>query len=225
MKVAGQWRYVYRAIDQSGQVIDVFVSTRRDANAAHQFFEHGIATTKITPVEVVTDLAATYPVVLEELLPAAWHRTEQYANNRVEADHGGLKSRLRPMRGFQTGPQRQDRDRRACLCPESSPRPLRAGGRGAGDPAAGGRVRRAGLGDLILLEVGASACRGSTQCNTAPDRALLPGHRQKARLQSPPSPPPTVRGRRLAPDHLAGLNSYIATSGRAMAIAGRVSSD
>src|SRR6266487_7157438 len=67
VKVAGRWRYVYRAIDQSGQVIDVFVSTRRDANAAHQFFEHGIATTKITPVEVVTDLAATYPVVLEEL--------------------------------------------------------------------------------------------------------------------------------------------------------------
>jgi transposase, IS6 family len=51
-------------------------------------------------VEVVTDRAATYPMVLEELLPAAWHRTEQYANNRVEADHGRLKARLRPMRGL-----------------------------------------------------------------------------------------------------------------------------
>jgi hypothetical protein len=40
------------------------------------------------PGEVVTDRAATYPMVLEELLPAAWHRTDQYANNRVEADHG-----------------------------------------------------------------------------------------------------------------------------------------
>ena len=46
------------------------------------------------------DRAAIYPVLLEELLPAAWHRTEQYANNRVEADHGRLKSRLRPMRGL-----------------------------------------------------------------------------------------------------------------------------
>jgi hypothetical protein len=52
------------------------------------------------PVEVTTDRAATYPVVLEDLLPAAWHRTEQHANNRVEADHGRLKARLRPMRGL-----------------------------------------------------------------------------------------------------------------------------
>jgi transposase, IS6 family len=51
-------------------------------------------------VEVVTDRAATYAVVLDELLPAAWHRTERYANSRVEADHGRLKARLRPMRGL-----------------------------------------------------------------------------------------------------------------------------
>ena len=49
-----------------------------------------------------------YPAVLEELLPAAWHRTEQYANNRVECDHGRLKARLRPMRGL-----KQDRSRSA----------------------------------------------------------------------------------------------------------------
>jgi transposase-like protein len=100
VKVAGQWRYVYRAIDQFGQVIDVLVSRRRDANAARRFFERAIATTKVDPVEVVTDRAATYPVVLDELLPAAWHRIEQYANNRVECDHGRLKARLRPMRGL-----------------------------------------------------------------------------------------------------------------------------
>jgi transposase-like protein len=52
------------------------------------------------PVEVVTDPAPTYPAVLEELLPAAWHPAGQYANNRVEADHGRLKARLRPMRGL-----------------------------------------------------------------------------------------------------------------------------
>jgi transposase-like protein len=99
VKVAGRWRYVYRAIDQFGQVIDVFVSPRRDANAARQFFERAIRTTT-RPVEVVTDRAPTYPVVPEELLPAAWHRTDQYANNRVEADHGRLKARLRSMRGL-----------------------------------------------------------------------------------------------------------------------------
>jgi transposase, IS6 family len=41
-----------------------------------------------------------YPAVLEELVPAAWHRTDRYANNLVEADHGRLKARLRPMRGL-----------------------------------------------------------------------------------------------------------------------------
>jgi transposase-like protein len=100
VKVAGKWRYVYRAIDQNGQVIDVFVSPRRDGRAARRFFEQAIGTTKITPSEVVTDQAAAYPTVLEELLPAAWHRTDQYANNRIEADHGRLKARLRPMRGL-----------------------------------------------------------------------------------------------------------------------------
>jgi transposase-like protein len=100
VKVAGRWRYVSRAIDQSGQVIDVFVSPRRDGIAARRFFERAIGTTKIMPSEVVTDLTPTYRVVLEELLPTAWHRTDRYANNRIEADHGRLKARLRPMRGL-----------------------------------------------------------------------------------------------------------------------------
>jgi transposase-like protein len=55
---------------------------------------------RVAPVEVVTDHAPVYPAVLEELLPAAWHRTDRYANNRVEGDHGRLKARLRPMRGL-----------------------------------------------------------------------------------------------------------------------------
>jgi IS6 family transposase len=110
VRVAGRWRYVYRRVDQSGQVIDVFVSARRDAKAAHRFFERAIGTTAIIPVEVVTDQAAAYPAVLGELLPAAWHRAEQYANNRVEGDHGRLKARLRPMRGL-----KQDRRARMVI--------------------------------------------------------------------------------------------------------------
>jgi transposase-like protein len=50
VKVAGRWHYVYRAIDQFGQVIDVFVSSRRDTKAAHRFFEQAIGTTKISPL-------------------------------------------------------------------------------------------------------------------------------------------------------------------------------
>jgi transposase-like protein len=93
--VAGRWHYVYRAINQFGQVIDVFVSSQRDAKAARRFFEQAISTTKVTPVEVVTDKAATYPIALDELLPAAWHRTDQYANNRVEAVLPGTVWKLR----------------------------------------------------------------------------------------------------------------------------------
>ena len=51
---------------------------------------------------VTTDKAAVYPRVLDELAPGAWHCTEAYANNRMEADHGQLKRRLRPMRGLKT---------------------------------------------------------------------------------------------------------------------------
>jgi transposase-like protein len=110
VKVAGRWRYVYRAIDQFGQVIDVFVSPRREVKAARRFFERAIGTTKRAPVEVITDKAAAYPAMLEELLPGAWHRTDRYANNHIEADHGRLKARLRPMRGL-----KQDRSARVVI--------------------------------------------------------------------------------------------------------------
>src|SRR5512132_2019099 len=84
--------------------------TRLLAEAARRFFERAITTTKITPVEVVTDKAATYPTALGELLPAAWHRTDQYANNYIEADHGRLKARLGPMRGL-----KQDRSAKVVI--------------------------------------------------------------------------------------------------------------
>lgn len=57
---------------------------------------------KVTPSQVVTDAAVIYPGVLDELIPSAWHHLERYANNPIEADHGGLKHRLKPMRGLRT---------------------------------------------------------------------------------------------------------------------------
>src|SRR5690348_16603525 len=87
VRVNGVWRYIYRAVNQHGQVIDVLVSTRRDADAARRFFRRALATLKVVPVEVVTDAAAVYPRVLDELAPAAWHHVERWANNRIEADH------------------------------------------------------------------------------------------------------------------------------------------
>ena len=99
VKVAGRWTYLYRAIDQHGQVIDVLLSQRRDLAAARRFFTRALRAGTI-PAEVTTDRAPAYPRVLDELIPSALHTVERYANNPVEADHGRLKARLRPMRGL-----------------------------------------------------------------------------------------------------------------------------
>jgi transposase-like protein len=145
VKVAGKWRYVYCAVDQFGQVIDVFVAVQRDASAARRFFQRAIGTTKGMPVEAVTDRAPVYPVVLAELLPAAWHRTGQDANTRVEVRSRPTEARLRPMRGL-----KQDRSARvvigrAWLCAGSATGPLRARGGGASEAGDGG-----GVDELVL---------------------------------------------------------------------------
>jgi transposase, IS6 family len=101
VKVAGQWRYVYRAIDQNGQIIDVFVSARRDTQAARRFLVTALRA-HLQPTEVITDRAWALRVAVDEVIPGAFHNTTQYANNRIETDHGRLKSRLRSMRGLKT---------------------------------------------------------------------------------------------------------------------------
>ena len=78
------------------------MSKRRDADAARRFFQRALTTLKVKPTEVVTHAAPVYPRVLDELVPAAWHHVEQYANNRIEADHSRLKHRLQPMRALRT---------------------------------------------------------------------------------------------------------------------------
>jgi transposase, IS6 family len=99
VRVGGVWRFVYRAIDQHGQIVDVWVSARRDAASARRFFmcalvAHG------TPVEVVTDCAWALAVAIDDLLPGTVHERSARANNRIECDHGRLKARLRPMRSL-----------------------------------------------------------------------------------------------------------------------------
>jgi transposase-like protein len=82
VKVAGRWVYLYRAIDQYGQVIDVLVSQKRDLAATRRFFTRAL-TQGPHPVEVSTDRAPAYPRVLDELLPAACHVMEQYATDEI----------------------------------------------------------------------------------------------------------------------------------------------
>ena len=100
LKIGGRWRYVFRAIDEHGQVVDVYLSDHRDAASARAFFERAMAATSMTPTRVTTDKAKCYPPALRTLLPTAEHRSSKYLNNGLERDHQFLKGRVRPMRRF-----------------------------------------------------------------------------------------------------------------------------
>jgi len=122
LRVRGTWRYLFRAIDQFGQVIDVLLSPRRDIAAARRFFAQAIDRTRISPVEITTDRYRIYPRVLDELLPATFHSTKVHANNPIETDHGRLKARLRPMRGL-----KRDRTARVIVAGHAFVQNLRRG--------------------------------------------------------------------------------------------------
>jgi transposase-like protein len=117
LKVGGTWRYLFRAVDQFGQVIDAFLSPRRNGEAARRLFAQAIGRTRVSPTEVTTDRYRVYPRVLGELLPAAFHRTEA-----LETDHGRLKARLRPMRGL-----KRDRTARVIVAGHAFVQNLRRG--------------------------------------------------------------------------------------------------
>jgi putative transposase len=101
IKVHGHWRYLYRAIDRSGALVDVMFSEHRDMAAAKAFFESAKMVTGITPDRVTTDGHDSYPRAIRTVLGTrVRHRDSQYLNNRLEQDHRGFKGRHGPMRGF-----------------------------------------------------------------------------------------------------------------------------
>ena len=100
LRIGGRWRYVFRAIDEHGQVVDVYLSDRRDATSARAFFERALTSTGVVPTRVTSDKARCYPPALHAVLPATEHRSSKYLNNRLERDHHFLKGRVRPMRRF-----------------------------------------------------------------------------------------------------------------------------
>jgi len=102
VKVAGEWAYVYRALDEHGQVVDVYVSTERAAEDAATFFRRAIEATGVVPTEVTTDYAAAYPPALVAVLPGVLHETGKMLQQRLERDHQHLKGRIGGMRGFKT---------------------------------------------------------------------------------------------------------------------------
>src|SRR5688500_152665 len=100
LKIGSRWRYVFRAIDEHGQVVDPCLSDPRDTASARAFFERALAAAGVRATRVTSDKAKCYPPALRALLPAAEHRSSKYLNNGLERDHQFLTRRVRPMRRF-----------------------------------------------------------------------------------------------------------------------------
>jgi transposase-like protein len=101
VKVAGNWHYLYRAIDRDGNLVDSLLSKKRDMDAAKQFFQQAKEVTGCTPQRVTTDGHDAYPRAIRQVLGRkVEHRTNRYLNNRMEQDHRGVKQRYYPTRGF-----------------------------------------------------------------------------------------------------------------------------
>jgi putative transposase len=107
VKIGGKQKYLWRAVDQDGDVVDVFLQERRDGKAAKRFFRRLLKSHGDMPWRIVTDKLRSYGVAHRELTPDAIHDTDQYANNRAELSHQPTRVRERGMRRFKSSQQAQ----------------------------------------------------------------------------------------------------------------------
>ena len=107
VKIQGKQHYLWRAVDQDGEVVDVFLQARRDGRAAKRFFKRLIKANSGEPRKIVTDKLRSYGVAHRELIPDAIHDTSQYANNKAELSHQSTRVRERGMRRFKSTTQAQ----------------------------------------------------------------------------------------------------------------------
>jgi putative transposase len=82
VKIQGEKHYLWRAVDQDGEVLDVFLQRRRDGQAAKRFFKRLLRASGNEPRRIVTDKLRSYGVAHREIMPETIHDTTQYANNR-----------------------------------------------------------------------------------------------------------------------------------------------
>jgi len=101
LKIKGYDAYLYRAIDKAGNLIDVYLSDKRDRKAAKTFFKACEKTTGVHPIQITTDKEPAFPGAIKSALgDHVKHRDSKYMNNRMEQNHRGTKSRTNPMKGF-----------------------------------------------------------------------------------------------------------------------------
>ena len=109
VKVGGRWKYLFRAVDKQGVLIDFMLSDRRNTRAAYRFLAKALIIMRNwPPSSITTDKLRSYPEATgrlqrdHQLSRVTRHRTSKYLNNIIEADHGALKQVIKPTRGFQT---------------------------------------------------------------------------------------------------------------------------
>ncbi len=107
VKINGKRYYLWRAVDQDGDVVDVFLQPKRDGAAAKRFFKRLLRSHGRKPRKIVTDKLRSYGVAHREVIPEVEHNTEQYANNRAELSHQPTRVRERGMRRFKSTSQAQ----------------------------------------------------------------------------------------------------------------------
>jgi len=107
VKINGKQQYLWRAVDQDGEVVEVFLQSRRDGAAAKRFFKRLLRSHGGEPRRIVTDKLRSYGVAHREVIPEAIHDMSQHANNRAEQSHELTRVRERGMRKFNSVIQAQ----------------------------------------------------------------------------------------------------------------------
>lgn len=107
VKIKGKQHYLRHAVDQDGEVVDVYLQAKRDGAAAKRFFKRLLRNSGSEPRKIVTDKLASYGVAHREVIPETIHDTSQYANNRAEQSHEASRVRGRGMRKFKSVGQAQ----------------------------------------------------------------------------------------------------------------------
>ncbi len=107
VKINGKQHYLWRAVDQDGEVVDVYLQAKRDGVAAKRFFKRLLRSHGGEPRKIVTDKLRSYGVAHREVIPEAIHDNARYANNRAEQSHEPTRVRERGMRKFKSVRQAQ----------------------------------------------------------------------------------------------------------------------
>ena len=107
VKINGKQHYLWRAVDQDGEVVDVYLQAKRDGAAAKRFFKRLLHSHSGEPRKIVTDKLLSYGVAHRQLMPEVIHSTQQYENNRAEQSHEATRVRERGMRRFKSAKRAQ----------------------------------------------------------------------------------------------------------------------